>query len=147
NNDSANALENFPVAINVSANDSANLPFDWSQFSITSAPSRGTAVISSDGVITYTYGSNTDFNGIDTFEYQICIVAGICRTATVTVTIIDLPPPTIDGIELVEYACEGPGLVDITVTYSGGPAVITVITGVTESQNISSSDTSTFGTQ
>lgn len=147
NNDSANALENYPVAINVSANDSANLPFDWSQFSITSAPSRGTAVISSDGIITYTYGSNTNFSGTDTFEYRICSVAGICRTATVTVTIIDLPPPTIDGIELVEYACEGPGLVDITVTYSGGPAVITVITGVTESQNISSNDTSTFGTQ
>ena len=147
NNDSANALENFPVAINVAANDTTNLGFDWTQFSITSAPSRGSAVISSNGVITYTYGSNTDFNGTDSFVYEICNFAGMCRAATVTVTIIDLPPPTIDSIELVEFACEGPGLVDVTVTYSGGPAVITVITGSTASMDISNSDTSSFGSQ
>ena len=146
-NDSATALENFPLTIDVASNDLSILQLDFDTLSIVSAPSRGSVTIGANGELTYVYGSNSDFSGTDSFDYEICNVAGECDTATVTVTIIDLPPPTIDNLELVDFACEGPGSIEVTVTFSGGPAVITAITGITSSVDISSNDISTFGTQ
>lgn len=144
NNDSGDAPENFPLPIMVLDNDESNLSMILSTLTIVSDPSRGSVSIDGD-TITYIYGSATDFSGTDSFEYEICNAAGICDNAVVTIAIIDMPPPDIQSLELVEFACEGPGSIDVTVTFSGGPGVITAITGITSSADISSDILTDFG--
>ena len=57
-------------------------------------PANGTITINnSTGQITYI--PNADFNGTDTFEYQICDATGLCDVALVTVTVT----PEVDVIE------------------------------------------------
>ncbi|WP_299157100.1 cadherin-like domain-containing protein, partial [uncultured Christiangramia sp.] len=48
-------------------------------------PGNGSAVINTDGTVTYS--PNENFNGTDTFEYTISDGNGGTDTATVTVTI------------------------------------------------------------
>ncbi len=50
-----------------------------------SAPSNGTLTLRPDGSFTYT--PNKDFNGPDTFTYEVCDAQGECDTATVTVNV------------------------------------------------------------
>jgi hypothetical protein len=64
---------------------------------VISGPANGvTSVNSANGLITYT--PNLNFNGIDTFTYQVCDNDGDCDTATVTVTVhpINDPPVAVD---------------------------------------------------
>jgi len=52
------------------------------------APASGSLVLNADG--TYTYTPNANFNGTDTFEYEVCddgTPAVACDTASVTITI------------------------------------------------------------
>ncbi|WP_396637202.1 Ig-like domain-containing protein [Maribacter sp. R77961] len=79
-----------PVDITMLDNDT-NVPSDGS---ITfTDPSNGTVVLNDGGTpddITddfFTYTPNPDFSGTDTFEYTVCDTAGICDTATITVTV------------------------------------------------------------
>jgi len=50
-------------------------------------PANGTLVLNADG--TFTYTPNPDFNGADSFEYEICDggTPALCDTATVTIDI------------------------------------------------------------
>ncbi|MGB7342339.1 MAG: Ig-like domain-containing protein, partial [Phototrophicaceae bacterium] len=143
--DSANAPENFPITFDVVSNDRSNLPLDLSSLSIVSVPTRGTATDDGAGNVTYIYGSTSNFSGTDSFTYEICNVAGACGVATVTVTIIDLPEPIIENVSIQSITCDAGGSVAITVIYSGGSGVITAITGVTSTANISSSDIAVYG--
>ncbi|MGB7340680.1 MAG: Ig-like domain-containing protein, partial [Phototrophicaceae bacterium] len=146
-NDTANALENFPITFDVVGNDQSALPLDLSTLEIISAPTRGIGTDDGAGNVTYTYGSASNFSGTDSFTYEICNVADICDTATVTLNIIDLPPATIDNAALTDVTCDASGNLAVTVTYSGGAAVITAITGITSTVDISSDDITTFGQQ
>ena len=49
-----------------------------------------------DGTVTYTPDAN--FNGTDTFEYEVCDDDGACDIATVTITVADVndPPVAVD---------------------------------------------------
>jgi hypothetical protein len=94
NDDAAATNEDVAVAINVLANDNDNLDLlgniDPTSVAITSNPSNGiTSVNGITGVVTYT--PNADFNGIDTFSYQVCDdgfpLPAVCDTAMVIVTV------------------------------------------------------------
>ena len=64
---------------------------------ITSLPSNGTVrVDTGTGDVTYT--PEADFNGLDTFSYQVCDTNGQCDTADVTVDVgpTDDPPVALD---------------------------------------------------
>ena len=52
-----------------------------------------------DGTITYTPA--VDWNGVDSFDYEICDTDGLCATATVTVTVTPQndPPTAVDDID------------------------------------------------
>ncbi|MDN3620479.1 Ig-like domain-containing protein, partial [Polaribacter undariae] len=61
---------------------------DGSTYSNISTPSNGTLVFNADG--TYEYTPNTNFVGVDTFKYQVCLPVpntATCDTATVTITV------------------------------------------------------------
>jgi large repetitive protein len=89
-NDLATTPEDFPVNINVLANDSDP---DGDPLRVTSASAgNGTVVIRADGTIDYTPGA--DFNGTDTITYTISDGNGGTSTAIVTVTVgpVNDPP-------------------------------------------------------
>jgi large repetitive protein len=82
-NDVASTPEDFPVNINVLANDSDP---DRDPLTVTTASAgNGTVVILPNGTIDYTPGPN--FNGTDTITYTISDGNGGTATATVTVTV------------------------------------------------------------
>ena len=77
--------EDDVVVIDVLANDEDVEGLVSSTVTVTSAPSNGDATVEPDGTITYE--PDDDFNGTDSFTYQVCDTDGACDTAVVTVTI------------------------------------------------------------
>jgi hypothetical protein len=97
NDDEATTPEDTPVVINAAANDTdvdGNL--DPSSATPIIAPSDGTVVNNNDGTFTYTPDEN--FNGSDSFMYQVCDTDNLCDTATVTIEVTDVndPPVAVD---------------------------------------------------
>ena len=83
-NDVASTNPNSNVVIDLTANDSDP---DGDDISITTVndPANGTATNNNDGTITYL--PDTDFVGIDCFDYIVCDTGGLCDTATVCVSV------------------------------------------------------------
>ena len=107
NDDSSTVLEDAAATpIDVLDND-MDVNFDPSSITVTSGPSKGTAVPNSDGTVDYTPSS--DLNGPDSFTYEVCDTGGLCGAATVSVTITPVnDAPT--------FADSG----DVSVSNSGG---------------------------
>ncbi len=73
---------------------------------IVNEPGHGTATIVDGAVI---YVPDADYNGEDSFTYQVCDAGGLCDTATVTVTVVAVE----DEPEVVEpMPDEGPEVVE-----------------------------------
>ena len=71
--------------------------------SLDSDVSNGTLILNPDG--TYTYVPDADFNGTDSFTYQVCDANGDCDIATVVITVNsvnDQPIAEDDDIEINE---------------------------------------------
>jgi len=87
NDDSTSTPEDTPVVVDVPSNDfdvDGNL--DKATVTIVSDPSDGTVSVDpATGDVTYTPAPN--FNGMDTFGYQICDTDGLCDVADVTVNV------------------------------------------------------------
>jgi len=98
NDDSTSTPEDTPVVVDVPSNDfdvDGNL--DLTTVTIVSQPSDGIVRIDPlTGKITYDPDPN--FNGTDTFSYQICDTDGLCDVADVTVSVgpDDDPPVALD---------------------------------------------------
>ena len=80
--DSAETFEEESVVVSVLANDTGEGLF---LSRIVNAPINGTAVINSDGTVTYT--PNVGFLGLESFVYEVCTVDDLCTTATVTIEV------------------------------------------------------------
>jgi hypothetical protein len=68
-----------------------------------SSPTDGTLSLNSDGSFNYT--PNPEFNGVDSFVYQVCDSLGLCDTATATITVnpvADLPAANDDSASTAE---------------------------------------------
>ncbi|MDW8239500.1 MAG: tandem-95 repeat protein [Acidobacteriota bacterium] len=91
NNDSATTPQGTPVTINVLANDTdVDGVLVPASVTIVSGPAHGTVSVNPvTGQITYT--PNPNFYGTDTFVYRVCDNEGACDTATVQVTVTQLP--------------------------------------------------------
>jgi PKD repeat protein len=96
NDDSASTPENTPVTIDVATNDTdPDNNLDPSSASDTTPPANGTVTNNGDG--TFNYTPNLDFNGSDSFSYEICDsgTPNLCDTATVSITVtVANDPPT-----------------------------------------------------
>jgi MYXO-CTERM domain-containing protein len=95
---------------------------------IVNEPGHGTATIV-DGAVVYV--PNADYNGEDSFTYQVCDGGGLCDTATVTVTVVAVPDEedAEDGPEVVEpVPDDGPEEVEPVVEV--GPEVVEPVTEV-----------------
>ena len=131
--DIAETDEETPVIIDVLDNDSdvdGNL--DASSITVTSEPSDGTVTINEDGTLTYT--PDPDFNGIDSFEYQVCDTDGLCDTATVIVTVNqvnDVPvanDDTYSTSEDTELVVTAPGVLDNDSDVDGDVLTVNLLT-------------------
>ena len=95
-NDSASTDEEVTALIAVLGNDS-DIEGGLVPGSVTMSvsPSNGTTTVSG-GAVSYT--PDPDFNGVDSFGYQVCDDAAACDTATVTVTVNPInDPPIVPG--------------------------------------------------
>ena len=86
---------NTPVVVNVLGNDTPN---GATTPNVVTNPANGTVVVNLDGSIEYR--PNTDFEGTDTFVYEICNTDG-CASATVTIEVVNKLVPyngmSVDG--------------------------------------------------
>ncbi|GEM_PF-1004026 len=82
--DNATTNEDTDVTVDVISNDE-NLGDGGLSVAINNNPSNGIVVVNADNTITYT--PNADFNGSDSFEYQLCDADSDCDIATVTVNV------------------------------------------------------------
>lgn len=80
---------------------------------ITNPPSNGTAAVTPTGSVVYT--PNTNFNGIDTFTYQVCDngTPVLCDTATVTIDVTGVNDPPVANDEAIDASAETPAVVSI----------------------------------
>ena len=126
NNDTATTNEDTPVVIDVTANDTdLEGPIDPTSVTITDAPNNGTVTVDpTTGEVTYTPDPN--FNGTDTFTYQVCD-SGIplpasCDTATVTVTVTPVNDAPIANDDVVALA----------LTEDGANGTVNILTNDTD---------------
>ena len=117
--DSASTLEDTTVTIDVTANDTDvddNLdPTTANTDCATcSGPAYGTLTNHHNG--TFTYTPDPDYNGPDSFIYEICDTEGLCDTATVTIDVTAVNDAPVISVDVTEQ----------TVQYSDGIANITI---------------------
>jgi|GEM_PF-2151827 len=99
NDDQASASEGNLVTIAVLGNDApGNEGGTLGTPTVPSQPANGTAVVNSDGTITYT--PDPGFTGTDEFTYEVCETpSGLCKTATVSVEVLPAGSPNSVNIE------------------------------------------------
>ena len=99
--DTNSGPEDTPVSGTVASNDSDpdNDPLTFTQLS---SPANGQLIFDSNG--SYTYTPNADFNGVDSFQYQVSDGNGGTDIATVVLTITpeNDTPKAVDDTEAVE---------------------------------------------
>ncbi len=166
NDDTADVAEDGSVTIDVPDNDSdPDGDLDVASVSIISQPPNGEVTVDpASGEITYEPDDN--FNGTDTFSYEICDSLNVCDVATVTVNVVPVPDPPVANNdststpEDVAVEIDVPGndfdvdgnldrtTVAITSQQSNGTLSVNGITGAvtyTPTENFNGTDT--FGYQ
>ena len=93
--DRSTTVINTPVVVNVLGNDTPN---GATTPNVVTNPANGTVVVNVDGSIEYR--PNTNFEGTDTFVYELCNTDG-CASATVTIEVVNKLVPyngmSVDG--------------------------------------------------
>ncbi|MCD9154475.1 Ig-like domain-containing protein [Aeromicrobium duanguangcaii] len=129
--DSATTTVASPRTIDVRGNDGSASGQSFAPPTVTTAPGHGTAVVESDGEITYT--PEAGFSGQDTFEYRVCDTShqtAVCDTATVTVTVDNVfaeGTAVEDGVTTPQNTAKQIPLDDV-VSPSGKPLDPTTVT-------------------
>jgi hypothetical protein len=104
--------EDTPVKIDAAINDTdVDSHLDPSTATVVSEPSHGTLVNNGDG--TFTYTPNPDFNGTDSFVYQICDPEGLCDTSTVTIIVVPVNDPPVAVDDSVSTGEDAPVTIDV----------------------------------
>ncbi|PHN05645.1 Ig-like domain-containing protein [Flavilitoribacter nigricans] len=152
--DVATTDEDVAVLIDVLVNDDfgGDGPSNGA-ITIFSSPANGTVTVNDGGTPndptddTITYTPNANYNGSDSFEYEICDSNGDCDQATVSITInpVNDLPTAVDDIASVDedafvnipvtanddFGGDGPALADITIFSSPANGMVTVDNGGT----------------
>ena len=165
-NDAATTPPATPVTTNVRANDTSTTGQPLANPTVTTQPTKGTAVVNGNGTITYTPTSGT--SGTDSYAYRVCDTSTptpVCATATVTVTVTNTvtavadsaataqnTPVTTDVLSNDTVSSGGaplnPGSVTITTPAAHGTTSVNTTTGaVTYTPTTGYSGTDTYSYQ
>jgi hypothetical protein len=130
--DLATTTEDTPVVINAPTNDTdPNSNLDLTSVTVTTNPANGAVSVNpTTGEITYT--PNLNFNGLDSFTYQICDTAAppFCDTATVSVTVIPVQDPPVAGDDTAASAEDTSEVINVLTNDSdpdGDPLTVTAV--------------------
>ena len=96
--DVISSLEDTPVLVPVLEND-GDPNFDTISISFVTDPPNGTAVISGDSIL---YSPDSNYTGIDSFQYVVCDIFTACDTAWVFVNLLPVNDAPIAVNDLVE---------------------------------------------
>ncbi len=130
NNDSVTTPEDTSVLIDAAANDTdvdGNL--DPSTTTVLTSPSHGTLINNGDGTFSYTPDPN--YNGPDSFTYEICDTDGLCDMATVNITVSpvnDAPVANDDSYNATEdtpLTVPAPGVLNNDTDVDGDSLTVT----------------------
>ena len=128
-NDSMYTQENTPLWIDVLANDDDVDGFiNSSSLSIITNPLYGTAIVDGTGIL---YTPQTNFSGIDTFDYQVADDDEAFGSATVTINVthVNIPPVAHDDeynfTEDVTLTVSIPGILENDEDSDNGPNTMT----------------------
>jgi hypothetical protein len=132
------------VTIDVAANDAdVDGILNLSSATVSSGPTNGTVDNNSDG--TFTYTPNVDFNGSDSFTYQICDTDAACSApATVTIDVArvsDAPDAQDDAYVMNQgetLTISAPGVLANDVDPEADSLIITAVDGGQLSQTLAS---------
>jgi hypothetical protein len=116
NDDSAGTLEDVPVTVDVTANDSdPDGTLDPTTANTTcsgcSEPANGTVISQGNGSFNYT--PNPDFNGLDSFVYEVCDTLNACSTATVNISVNPVADPPLVNDDSASTAKNTPATIDV----------------------------------
>lgn len=138
--DSYTTDEDTVLSGDVSENDSDIDSSDLTYTIVTDA-TNGTVVLNTDGTFTYTPDAN--FNGTDTFVYEVCDDEGACDQATVTINVVpvnDAPDAVEDEYTTnVETPISG-NVTDNDTDVDGDDLTVTLVTDVTNGTLVLNSD-------
>jgi large repetitive protein len=127
---------NGDVGVNDSDTDSADLTF-----TLVTDATNGTVVLNADGTFTYTPDAN--FNGTDTFVYEVCDDLGACDQATVTINVVpvnDAPDAVDDEYTTNVNTPISGNVTDNDVEVDGDELTVTLVTDVTNGTLVLNSD-------
>jgi gliding motility-associated-like protein/uncharacterized repeat protein (TIGR01451 family) len=146
-NDMATTDEDEAITIAITSND-LNKPTSGS-LNLTSGPSNGTVTVNDGGTPndpsddTVTYTPSADFNGTDTFNYEICDTASPanCSPATVSVTVTPTPDAADDTattfedvsvtVDVLDNDNDIPTMGEINITTAPSNGTVTINDGGT----------------
>ena len=114
--DAVTTPQDTPVDVDVVANDTDLDPEDTLSITAVTAPSNGTAMITSGSSTTVTYTPDSGFSGVDSFDYTVSD-GTVTDTGTVTVNVRPAPPTGLT-------ATPGDGQLTLHWTDSGAPHII-----------------------
>ena len=121
--------QNQEVTIDVMENDITDfVALDPSSVTIITGTANGTLTVNNDGTVTYT--PNANFNGTDSFTYQVCdesLPTPICGTATVTITVRELSMSLSKSVDLTSVGIGEMVTYTITLTNNSEYAVENVV--------------------
>jgi len=130
-NDVNTTNEDTPVNGNASVNDtpSGDGGNVWTLIDPNGGASNGTVTMNPDG--SYTYTPNSNFNGKDTFSYQVCDVDNDCDIAIVVITVVGVNdvPVAVNDVNSTEEDTPVSGTVIGNDTRSGDGGNVWTIVG------------------
>ncbi len=114
--DSASTQEDIPVILNVVANDvdpNGNLEPSTINTGCGDCSQPANGSLTKDDAGSFTYLPYLDFNGNDSFVYEVCDTRGACDTALVNVTILPVEDPPRAYDDTITGIAGFPVLVDV----------------------------------
>jgi uncharacterized repeat protein (TIGR01451 family) len=111
--DNATVPEDGTTSIDVLANDTdPDGDIDPTTVSVTVPPAHGTVLVdAATGAIGYT--PDPDFDGPDTFTYQVCDATALCATAVVNVTVTPVADPPLALADSATVSAGGSVAIDV----------------------------------
>ncbi len=136
NDDSGSTNEDTPVTVDVVANDTdADGTVDPTSVAIITSPADGSVSVDPvTGEVTYT--PDADFNGTDSFTYEVCDdgTPVLCDTATVDILVLPVNDPPVANDDSGSTDEDTPVIVDVVANDTDvdgnlDPSTVTVISG------------------